>query len=148
MLAIALVVVAVVGVSAGVILGRRSRMKVRGNVGAEATSVGNFSFAVDRCLSGQTQAPRFFGVDLRAEGGFGLSVVGNADGARLRLFSQGGRRGSLVITKQQCAQWDVLVERYLATIDRAAGMTGHLNVTCQAGGGTLKANVVFEVCPD
>ena len=35
-----------------------------------------------------------------------------------------------------------------ATIDRAAGMTGHLNVTCQAGGGTLKANVVFERCPD
>jgi hypothetical protein len=148
MLAIALVVVAVVAVLAGVLLGRRGRMKVRGNVDAEGTSVGNFSFAVERCLSGQTQTPRFFGVDLRAEGGFGLSVLGNGDGARLRLFSQGGRRGSLVITKQQCPQWDVSVERYLSTLDRAAGMTGHLNVTCQAGGGALKANVVFERCPD
>jgi hypothetical protein len=148
MLAIALVVVAVVGVAGGVILGRRSKTIVQGTVVAEGTSVGTFSFVVEHCLSGQTLQPKFFGVDLRAEGGFAVSVVGSGDGGHLRLFSQGGRQGSIVIAKHLCSQWDVRVERPPSALDRAKGMSGHVNVMCNAGGGTMKANVVFERCPD
>jgi hypothetical protein len=147
-LAIAVVVAAVVAISAGVLLGRRSRMNVEGSVEAKGTSVGDLSFAVDHCLSGQTLTPRFFGVDLRAEGGFAMSVVGSGDGAHLRLFSQGGRRGSIAIGKQFCTRWDVLVERPRPALDRAAGMRGRAKVACTVAGGTVKADVVFDRCPD
>jgi hypothetical protein len=148
LLAIAVVVVTVVGVSAGVLIGRRSRMSVVGSVSAEGTSVGNLSFAVDHCLSGQTLTPKFFGVDLRAEGGFAMSVVGSGDGAHLRLFSKGGRQGSIAIQKQVCTWWEVLVERPPSAVDRAPGMRGRVKVACTVGGGTVKADVVFDRCPD
>ena len=123
-------------------------MSVEGSVDAQGTSVGDLSFAVDHCLSGQTLTPRFFGVDLRAEVGYAMSVVGSGDAAHLRLFSQGGRRGSIAIRKQSCTWWEVLVERPPAALDRAPGMRGRVKVACTVAGGTVKADVVFDRCPD
>jgi hypothetical protein len=145
-LAIIAVAIAAVGVTIGVLMARHGAMRVGGTVTAEGTSIGNFSFDVNDCSSGAASVPSFLGANLRAQGGYGMRVAGSGDGARLWVFSRGGRQGSLAIDKPSCSQWDVSVEWAHRTVSRVNTVNGHVRVTCAAGGGTVKADVRFERC--
>ena len=140
------VAIAVIGVTIGLLMARHGAMKVGGTVTAQGTSIGSFSFGVNDCASGAAFVPSFLGANLRAEGGYGLRVAGSGDTARLWVFSQGGKQGSLTIDKPSCSQWDVAVDWAHQTVNRVNTVNGHVRVTCTAGGGTVKADVRFERC--
>jgi hypothetical protein len=144
--AIGVVVIAAVGGTIGVLMARHGAMRVSGSVTAEGTSIGRFSFEPNDCASGAAFVPSFLGADLRAQGAFGLRVAGSGDTARLWVFSQGGKQGSLTIDKPSCSQWDVAVDWAHQTVNRVNTVNGHVRVNCKAGGGTVKADVRFERC--
>jgi hypothetical protein len=136
---ILLAVIAAVGAGVGVLMARRGGMKVSGTVATDGTSIGTIWWAVNDCESGRAMEPSFFGVGLRGKDGFAMRVADTGDNARIWVYSQGGRQGALQLSKQNCARWDVLV-------DRAKGGSGHVRIACTAGGGTAKADVSFERC--
>jgi len=144
--AIIVVAIAAVGVTIGVLMARHGAMRVSGSVTAEGTSIGSFSFDANDCESGAAFVPAFLGADLRGQGGYGLRVAGSGDSARLWVFSQGGKQGSLTIDKPSCSQWDVAVDWAHQTVNRVNTVNGHVRVKCKAGGGTIKADVRFERC--
>jgi hypothetical protein len=144
--AIIVVAIAAVGVAIGVLMARHGAMKVGGKVTVEGTSIGSFTFDPNDCASGAASVPSFLGANLRAQGGYGLRVAGSGESARLWVFSQGGRKGSLTIDKPSCSQWDVLVGGAHRTVKRVDTVGGHVRVTCAVGGGTVTANVTFERC--
>jgi len=140
------VAIAAIGITLGVLMARHGAMRAAGSVTAESTSIGSFSFDANDCASGAAFVPSFLGADLRAQGGYGLRIAGSGDSARLWVFSQGGKQGSLTIDKPSCSQWDVLVDWAHQTVNRVNTVNGHVRVKCTAGGGTVKADVHFERC--
>ena len=73
-------------------------------------------------------------------------LTGSGDTARLWVFSQGGKQGSLTIDKPTCPQWDVLVDWAHETVNRVNTVNGHVRVKCTVGGGKVTADVRFERC--
>lgn len=144
--AIIVLAIAAVGIAIGVLMARHGAMKVAGRVTVEGTSIGSFYFDPNDCASGAASVPSFLGANMRAQGGYGLRVAGSGDNARLWVFSQGGKQGSLTIDKPSCSVWDVLVGGAHQTVKRVNAVDGHVRVTCAVGGGTVKANVTFERC--
>jgi hypothetical protein len=140
------VAIAAIGVAIAVLMARHGAMKVSGTVSADGTSIGTFSFDTNDCASGAASVPSFLGADLRAQAGYDLRVAGSGDGARLWLFSQGGRQGSLTIDKPSCSQWDVRADWAHQTVNRVNAVSGHVRVNCTAGGGKVAADVRFERC--
>ena len=140
------VAIAAIGVMIGVLMARHGAMKVGGKVDVEGTSLGTFWFGANDCESGAAFVPPDLGANLRAEGGYGLRVVGSGDKARLWVFSQGGKQGALTIDKGNCSEWDVAVDWAHKTANRVSMVNGHVRVQCSVGGGTVKANVTFERC--
>jgi len=140
------VAIAAIGVTLGVLMVRHGAMRVGGTVTAEGTSIGSFAFDANDCSSGAAFVPGFLGADLRAQAGYGLRVAGSGETARLWLFSQGGKQGSLTIDKISCSQWDVVVDWAHETVNRVNTVNGHVRVKCTAGGGKVTADVRFERC--
>jgi hypothetical protein len=145
-LAIAVVVVAVIGATAGVVISRRSAERVSGSVNAQRTRAGTFSFSVNDCASGQAFVPGFFGVDLRSREGYVMRVVDSGEGARLWLYPKPGEGGAIGISKPPCARWDVLVDWAHLTVNRVKTVSGHVHVDCAVGDGKVAADVTFERC--
>jgi hypothetical protein len=143
---IAVIVLAAVGATAGIVISRRSAERVTGKVTAEKTAAGTFSFSVNDCASGAAYLPGFFGVDLRSREGYALRVVDSGEGARLWLYPKPGEGGAIGISKPHCAQWDVLVDWAHLIVNRVKTVSGHVNVTCNVGGGTVAAHVDFARC--
>ena len=146
-----LVVVAVFGMGVFFVF-QRAQARVMGRVSATGTSVGSFAFATTDCASGQAFVPGFFGADLRGRRpgqhpqSYDLRVVDTGDDAQLWLFPPGATRGAIPIVKRDCARWDVLVEWAHVTVNRVQTVSGHLHVTCGAGGGSVTADADFVRC--
>ena len=135
-----LVGMAFVGVYA---LVRHSRKDASGNVTADATPIGSFSFLVSRCVfKSPFGQPGGLGFDLRGKEDFLLRVAGNGDDARLSLYQQGFITGAIPLGKQDCSRWDVAVER----VGIGNRLKGHLHVTCKAGAGSVSVDTELARC--
>jgi hypothetical protein len=144
--AILLIAIASIGAVVGVLMGRHGRVKASGTVVADRTAIGSFSFGVNDCEAGTAMVPSFMGAALHGEGDYSMRVVDTGDKARIWLYSQGGRQGSVAITKTRCVQWDVVVASAHTTINRVEAVNGHIRIACAVGGGSVKADVNFERC--
>jgi hypothetical protein len=145
-LAISVAVVAVLGVTAGIVVSRRSAERVSGHVNVEKTAAGTFSFSVNDCASGQASLPGFFGVDLRSREGYVMRVVDSGERARLWLYPKPGEGGAIGISKPHCSRWDVQVDWAHLIVNRVKTVSGHVRVDCAVGAGKVAADVSFERC--
>jgi len=143
-LAIVLVLVAGIGAAAGVMMARRAK-KMSGSVAAVGTSIGTFTFNPTDCVSGHALARGFLGAELRGSGRQALRVVDSGPRARLWLYGT-GTQPALGIGQPTCAEWDVRVDWAGVTVNRVKTVSGHVNVTCDVGGGRVTAHLVFEKC--
>jgi hypothetical protein len=134
-------------VAAGpIVLVRRAREQVSGNVRAAGTAVGSIAFTVDDCASGHAFVPGFFGADLRGGQRFDLRLEGSGDDAQLWLFPPGAKRGAVSFGKADCARWDVVNDWAHVIVNRVSTVSGHVHVSCDGPRGELVADVEFARC--